>query len=174
MLVSSGFVPYRLVTVNLQTFFHMLWMQPPSAAEEDFRHIPATLEDVSNVQDFQESTTNTAASRHGTHEIQIGRGSEGPKKDDRYDGHFAVRHKCWCANRKVELRNILRSMEGTIGSDTNEDRCLRQGNTHNTLEGDELGTSFGPLEISCDTSGERDDAGDTDGSRDGLDDSNCQ
>ena len=164
----------HFVGVTLQAFLHLVHLRASSTAEDNLRHVPAALQDVSDIQDFEDSATNTATSWHRSHKIEIGLGGKGPDEDYRYQEHLAAGHESRCANREVQHRNVLCAGPATIGSDTDEDWSLRQGDTHDTFERDQLVTSLGPFEVGCHAPGECYDARDTDTRRYRLNDSNSE
>ena len=89
----------HFVCVTLQAFLHIC---ASSAAEDNLRHVPATLQDVSDIQDFEESAADTATSRHKSHQIKIGLGGKGPDKDHRYREHLVASPESRCANREIQ------------------------------------------------------------------------
>lgn len=92
----------HFIGIFLDTFFYVVRLQAPSAAKHNIRHVPATLENVSNIQDVEESATDTAASRHGSPQLKVGFCGESPDEYDRYQEHFAASHKSRGTNRKVQ------------------------------------------------------------------------
>lgn len=92
----------HFVGVTLQAFIHVVHLRVPSAAKDNLRHVPAALEDVSDIQDFEESTTNTATSWHRPHQVKVRLSGEGPDKDYRYQEHLAASHESRCAYREIK------------------------------------------------------------------------
>ena len=170
--VIDGAILRHFVGVALRPFFNGIHLGAPSAAEDNLRHVPATLQDVSDIQDFEESAANTAASRHRSHQIEIRLRGEAPEEHNRYQEHFAARHERRRADREVEDRNGLGAVEATIGSETDEHWGLRQSDAHDPLERDQFGASLGPFEVGCHTLGECYNARDTDGGRNRFNDGN--
>lgn len=173
-LVSDIAILRHFVGVTLRPLFNVIHLCAPSAAEDNLRHVPATPQDVSDIQDLEESAANAATSGHGSHQIQIRLRGEAPEENDRYQKHLAASHESRCADGEVQHRNGLCAVEDAVGSDTDEDGSLRQSDTHDPLEGNQLGLGLGPFEVGCHALGECDDARDTDGRRYRLNDGDSQ
>ena len=163
-MVVSGL----LANVTFQTLLEMVRLCTPSAAEGDLHHIPDSLQDIPDVQDFEECAGDTATSRQRTHQIQIRLGGEGPQKHKRYQEHLTACHEGWGADREVQDRNVDRAVEDAKGSDAGEDGRLRQCDTYYPLERYHFTTGLGTFEVGGHASSKGYDARDADGGRYGL------
>ena len=169
--ISGSAILCHVVRVALRPLFDHIHGRALSAAEDDLRHVPAPAEDVSDIQDVEESATDTATSGHGSPQIQIWLRAEGPEEYDRYQKHLAARHEGRRADCEVQHRDGLCTVEDTVGSDADEYWCLCQSNAYDPLKGNQFGAGLGPFEVVCYTLGECYDARDTDGRGDGFNDS---
>ena len=96
----------------------------PCAAEDYLRHVPESLQYISDVQYLEQSAANAATSGHGSHHIEIRLRGKRPEEDDRDDKHLAARHERGRADGEVEHRNRLCAVEDAVGGEADEDGGL--------------------------------------------------
>lgn len=101
-LISSVVILRQLAGVTLQPFFDAVHLRASSPAEDNLGHVPATLQDVPDIQDFKESAANTATPRYGSHQVEVGLCGEGPEEYNGYHEHLAASHESRCADREVQ------------------------------------------------------------------------